>query len=743
MLLANPNYSCMYSYAKLVKKLFNETSYEVKYKCYDKQENNIISFNCFNIESLIKTDENLILKEIKYEGYLNFEYDKSTNQVFISSVPKIKYLNTEILVFTSDIAQVIVDKLKNYIPAGEIKLSFSNPLLIIATDDNVRKLIPSFEKSNNYILFNNVYEKIENEEKEIINNTNQYKRKQARLEKSKELSLTKKRKILNIDPNEFSDIKDFEKELSNKLLMIWGKKIENIKRHLNANEDKYKEILLNYIIKSNTKEHIDDFEYILRQYLLELCCSNKNIPEECFTQYPLSKESYITIKNNMDYRRLNSKAKMLFEVWKYFCEYELKENEINIEKLNLAVNYIFDFDLSSELGVISHFNYLTGHNDLRYETRLEHFRKKLKDKNVKLTGFELYQLFLRHDTVDKEFYFGYDYSIYHPLFKDFYNKFKDICDKNDNDFYAICLDMKEQNLRIPTLDLIVQIDRLKEQLNYYETLINEPNKVVLNFYKDSRCWGSLMQIPYWKRLYRDQKKQNETYNLIMIKPGVKKIDTDFDDFIRFADTQNTYGSKTRNNIIKRELIHKSWNFKATTYSIIMILDSLDDEQTRKLTEYAFLGGTYNILFICESIEKERVVKDEIVNVFLGWYYDVGAFNYVCDVIVDPTYYESFLMDTPNNKNLWKKYEYGSDYKYSRKELLGFDSKLETALKYSINGYYMPTNLGIGNFNIDNWLFDELLFGDYSNERIFVDEYESYLNDLSLETKNKKHIINKI
>ena len=31
----------------------------------------------------------------------------------------------------------------------------------------------------------------------------------------------------------------------------------------------------------------------------------------------------------------------------------------------------------------------------------------------------------------------------------------------------ICLDMKKQNFRIPTLDLIVQISRLKEQLNYY------------------------------------------------------------------------------------------------------------------------------------------------------------------------------------------------------------------------------------------------------------------------------------
>ena len=122
MLLMNPDYSCIDSYIENIEEFFSKNYAKCDYKSYDKEKDNIIFFICYDLKSDIKIKKDIFLSNIKYEGNLEFTYDKSTNEVYISKVPYILYGNVKVPIFTSDIATIVVEKLKKYIPREEIKI---------------------------------------------------------------------------------------------------------------------------------------------------------------------------------------------------------------------------------------------------------------------------------------------------------------------------------------------------------------------------------------------------------------------------------------------------------------------------------------------------------------------------------------------------------------------------------------------------------------------------------------------
>lgn len=265
MLIANPNYSLVDLYLKeLNAYLMEDNLIDATYKSYDKEKNNFVYFNCFDISSDIKM-KSIFFKELKYEGSLEFSFNKATGEVYIKKVPYIQYRNIKIPLFTSDIARIVVDKISKYISANDINVVFANPLLLIAIDKRVEDIIPSIKKNKNYNLLEKVQETIHHEEAQIIGQSKRLKEKADREDKSKEFAIAKKRVILGLDPEKYEDYSKFEEELTSILLDMWAKKFANIKRHLESTIKKYNELISKYStyseeeLKQNLEEDIDYF----------------------------------------------------------------------------------------------------------------------------------------------------------------------------------------------------------------------------------------------------------------------------------------------------------------------------------------------------------------------------------------------------------------------------------------------------------------------------------------------------
>ncbi len=251
MLLTNPYYSLLDSYIEHTKELFRDYKVECEYKSYDKEKDNYIFFTCFDLK-LESRFGDFIIRDIKYEGVLKFCFNKASNEVYVTKVPYVIYGNTRIPIFTSGIAQIIVNKLQKYVPNNEIKIVFSNPLVPLAEDENVLSLLPSLANTKNHQLLVYILNGIKKEKTKIMMETKRYKEKQEKIYRKKENAIAKKRRILGLDPKDFTSVEEFQKKLTKKLIDFWNKKVENIERHLEANIKKYKSLLA----KGNAKDFL-------------------------------------------------------------------------------------------------------------------------------------------------------------------------------------------------------------------------------------------------------------------------------------------------------------------------------------------------------------------------------------------------------------------------------------------------------------------------------------------------------
>ena len=119
------------------------------------------------METDIVNRDNLIVKKINYQGYLEFIYDKRTKLVLINHIPTIKYGKVTIPIFTSDLVISMIKILNKFIPSDEIKINFKNPLEVIAIDKKVEELLPDIKMVKNYNLLNQIRENIRREEAKI------------------------------------------------------------------------------------------------------------------------------------------------------------------------------------------------------------------------------------------------------------------------------------------------------------------------------------------------------------------------------------------------------------------------------------------------------------------------------------------------------------------------------------------------------------------------------------------------
>ncbi len=673
MFLTQPYYSYLYEYTESLKELVKNSEIKCNYKCYDKTQNNFIFFNCFDLKSTITSNE-FILKEIKYEGNLKFDFNKVTNEVYIRKVPYITINNNIVLpFFTNDIAQIIVDKLNNYIPSEEIKITFSNQLIPLVEDEKTIQIIPNIINTQNHCILTSIIANIQKEKTKILTDTKRYKEHQERINHGKEIALAKKRKILGLDPQDYISPEEFKSALLKKLKTIWINKINNIKRHLEANIQKYKKAMQN--------GNAEDFRYIMETII----SYNRNCE---FNEKEI--EYYLKTTKNVP-----SIIKEMIELRNYFKQKEKKLlKNLDSEIIDKATNYILDFDLEFVLPA------------------LEETKKDLAD--IKKQSYEaqaFYNGFAIMCNNFFEYYYKYPNS---PAYKKYYEKYQEIWNFEGN-IYDIAYEICRNKLLILPLEYIVQIKNLKKQLNLCKKLLFNSKLPTLQFYKNSVLWGSIMQLPYWLRIYGDPIISNETigheiFGLFMIKPQINNIN--FNNIVKFIDGNLFRSQKIENKIVTNE---KEMSFYHRL--IVTIPKTLSYNNIEKLIDFAHKYSE-KINFVCENIDVVITVKKILLKKALNAFYSGKKyFKDWCLINIDSNYYETFLANTPNNKNLWHQYDFSSDYPYRRKEIMSFDKKLELAILYSQNG----------NNSIDYQLLEALIFGDYTSVNTFIEDINVFNN----------------
>lgn len=152
MYLEMPEYSLIHMYLKeLEKNLENGYNFTCEYKTYDKEFYNEVAFKCFDLVQKMQSNS-IFIKNLNYYGTLEFSYNKATNEVYVLKVPYILINNKKLFIFTSDLAKIIEELLKKYVPVSDVSIKFSSSLSILAINKEVAQIIPNIVNTTNYQL---------------------------------------------------------------------------------------------------------------------------------------------------------------------------------------------------------------------------------------------------------------------------------------------------------------------------------------------------------------------------------------------------------------------------------------------------------------------------------------------------------------------------------------------------------------------------------------------------------------
>ena len=203
------------------------------------------------------------------------------------------------------------------------------------------------------------------------------------------------------------------------------------------------------------------------------------------------------------------------------------------------------------------------------------------------------------------------------------------------------------------IDILIHLDSLNKQKDYYKEIKQNSSNAIFEYIAKNNSWGAIMQKPYWIRLGRFTKRNSShlTNNLFMIKPGTKTFDkSNIKYFVRKKDKK----------------FKQKYDIKCEMMTIT-IPNSLDEESLLKVIDYVN-EVSKDIKIVCQSTELANRVKSIIVQKELSSriesgqtlektiycpkkYYIKGMYW----IYVDPKYYDSFFVNTPNNTNMWFKY----------------------------------------------------------------------------------------
>ena len=675
MLIQNVLYSTIDLYIKKINQYLDD-GYFVSSDCktYDKNKDDIVIFKCFNIKSQVKTNNELIISEIEYSGYLEFTYNKATNEVYISKLPYVFDGKVEIPIFTSDIAQIIVDKVKSYIPSDDIKLTFFSPVMVFAIDNKIQEIIPSIIDTKNFNIINSIIERIDLEERRIRQHVLSLKAQKDREDRAIERAVSRKRRIYGIDPNDYENQQEFYRIVDKKICEVYSRKIEKITRHLHLNENKYKEMLNNEILLA-----------MLTSYN-GFISSNQSFSNWALeNEIDIDKFEYVFYQGNSWLRPA------------YFGEeIDIEQTKEEWEQVKARyIEYLYQHDLYDSRGILALVDYVK-----REIMPLPELREPGEPRinNDTLYTWVITQLAAIAGNGDTNGWVNgeYDYTDDRPIFGNHnysYTKTRPSQWWNDGWIYTY----KFSRDIGKAIELLLQIRSLTKQLEYYRSILNEPSKALLSFKKDNDSWASIMQYPYFVRMGRDHHLNggHELFNLLMIKPETLIFD---EKNIRYFVQKGDREKNVRPNCDRM---------------VVAIPDSLQQYYLLMVIQYAHDRGKH-LNFICQSPDLASRVKSILVNMELSAKKNNSSYikgKYFINV--DPNYYDSFFVNTPDNKEFWHRYDYSSDYKYRRKII--YD--LETIIDMCIHEY-LQKNTSSKEVNDD--ILSEMILGSYSGDNVMFD-----------------------
>ena len=666
MVIQNVLYSTIDLYMKKINQYLDD-GYIISGDCktYDKSKNDFVIFKCFDIKSQVKTNNGFIISEIEYSGYLEFTYNKVTNEVYISKLPYILVGKVEVPIFTCDIARIIVDKLKSYISGDDIKLTFSSPLAVFAIDNNIQQIVPSINDTRNLNIINHIVDTIALEEKRIRQHILSLKAQKDREDSAIEHAVSKKRKIYGIDPNDYENQLEFYKVVDEKICEVYDRKIEKIKRHLHLNEQKYKEMLKKGVLSISS----DNMDFI---------CNNVDFRNWC--------------KNNED---SISELKGLYTYDAFFGEIYFYIDDLEGEQVKKDVLLVIDkyieyryyHDLHDSRGILALVDFVKKEIMPLPELREEGLPRI--DNNTLYTEI-VTQLAAIAGNGDPNGWCNekYDYVEDHPIFG--CHNYSYTKTRSSQWWYEGSVYTYKFSPDIgKAVELLLQIRTLTKQLQYYRSILNEPSKAFLSFKKDNNSWASIMQYPYFVRMGSD------LFDVLMIKPQTLTFD---ENNIRYFVQK---GDKEKNVSPNCDRM------------VVAIPDSLQQYYLFKVIQYAH-DRSKDLNFICQSPDLASRLKSILVNLELNARKNNCSYikgNYFINV--DPNYYDSFFVNTPNNKNFWHRYDYSSDYKYRRKIIYDLNTIIDMCIQE-----YLHKNPSSQEINNDT--LSDMILGSYSSDDVIFD-----------------------
>lgn len=542
-----------------------------------------------------------------------------------------------------------------------------------AIDERLEKLLPQIKQAIPYKRMCLIFEQMQILEEKIKKDVLAEKKRKDKESAIKEKVIAEKSIIYGIDQRNYENYLDYLNAVNKRIVEVCEYKINNIKRHIEANKKIYITLLKkNDSFYKTLKTILDSFYegFDIHEYCVEEVCK--------------------IIEENID---ASKKVKITEELINLYCN---------------AV-YQFDSDISNEKSLVS----------LLSKIRTERSWDECKyDEDGKRTAKP-------NDMYD--FILG---------IQNFYgNACEEIINYPNPIFNGSRIVQKDFK---KCMDVLLQIASLKKQLAYYESIKENPDKSLLNFQNRSNSWNSIIHFPYWLRLGRDTSKKDpnyikESFNLLMIQPGVKDIDL------------NNIRTFTRNNgqefgstkIERQEYLKKVMlgNQKCLFCERLMVTipKSLDFESIIKITDYVHQYGG-QLQFVCESQDVAVTIKEILVDRAILAYQQVSIVsdgNHVdnykkirnryfkdrCFVCVDPNYYTNFMLDTPSNKVFWHRYDYTGNYKFRKQEPISFDYLIDYVI-------YKNTHNGV----IDYERICKQLLGSYSSKEPKVETVTIHITD---------------
>lgn len=667
MLIQNSLYYNINQYTKKINQYLKNTCiFNCDYKTYDKSQNDLAIFKCWDIKSQIKTVNDFIITDFEYNGSLEFIYSKPTNDVHITKLPYVKFGKDNIPIFTSDIGKIIVDVLNKYLSSDDIKISFSQ-LQLFATDSRITQTIPSISNTSNYILLNDIITRIDLEERKLKEHILCLKAHQDRVDNARERAVSKKRKIFGIDPNYYENEQAFYETINKKICEVYQQKINKILKHIEASQNKYKKLL-----KDNLETIIS--EESLHDYIAYSPIFKKFIKE------------YVTSINPQSYLGDN-----------YYKEQQDKYIETNWEKFKEEyINYLFNEDLKVIIPIVDYV--INSIFTLTYEELFGYDEGCHKDNKTLYAA--VINIIKYPDHFRYPEYLDHDYTFYHPIFGSHnYN----IVDKYDFARHYLNSNIGR------AIELLLQYRTLKEKLEEYNHILDNPSSALQIFSKNKDSWSTIMQYPYFLKLSRDPYKGSghELFNLLMIKPGTVFFDSDnIRSFIQKRD-KKIMDSANRGIPEKIEIFSQNCH-----RLMITIPDSFQYDSLRKVINYAHNRGRV-LNFICQSPDIAHIVKNIIIQEELKARQNKQHYlKDKCFINIDPNYYDSFFVNTPSNKEFWHRYDFTSDYKYRRKTIYDLHSVIDMCIDEYLKQY---SNDSLVDYDV---IYEMLLGGWDTNDNPF-------------------------